>query len=264
MMGPSHAATGAAAGVLLAVAGPYSANLIGAPVGWEYVAGAGVLAAGAALVPDLDQQSSTASHALPPVTTALSGIIGPISGGHRELTHKWPGLVLWGILAFLFVQHTWTVTLPLIDRPFNVGLALLTTIVGALANKALRIAFGPVSGWLMALALGIALGFLVPVNGMWIAGALVVGYAAHIVGDMLTTEGVRFFWPTRINLRIPILGNAGSGLEPGFVSAVVAFAAMALVATAVHLPLFVIIGVSALAGVVGLATGKIVGTSKHG
>lgn len=261
MMGPSHAAIGAASVLALSVNGPYSANLIDAPQTFACLASAAVLGAGSALVADLDQQSSTASHALPPVTTALSAVIGPISGGHRNLTHEWPGLALWGILAFLFVQNTWSVVIPKVDMAFNIGLALLVMILAALANKALRINFGPISGWIGGVVLGVAAGFLVPVNAMWIAGALVVGYASHILADMLTTEGIAFFWPLKVRLRLPILGDAGSAVEPAFVSAVVAFVAVALFAAHFTLPIAVIVGVPIIAGAIGLFTGKILGNS---
>src|SRR5579859_3401709 len=100
MMGPHHAACGAAAWVavttrLHADLAPVTQALGLGPfafdVGWPLVhatplgvvAGA-LVTAGAALLPDADHPSATIAHSLPPVSRALCAGIGAVSGGHRN------------------------------------------------------------------------------------------------------------------------------------------------------------------------------------
>src|SRR5664279_5262523 len=84
MMGRSHSATGAAAVVLVMPHQP-----------WPILVATATVGAAAALLPDLDIESSTVSNLLGPVTRLLSRGVAWIAGGHRMGTHS--------LLALVFV-----------------------------------------------------------------------------------------------------------------------------------------------------------------
>ncbi|HEX7461774.1 MAG TPA: metal-dependent hydrolase, partial [Dermatophilaceae bacterium] len=77
MQGHSHAATGAAAVLLVEPHQP-----------WLMLVATAALGAAAALLPDLDIESSTVSNSLGPVTRLISRVVALVSGGHREGTHS--------------------------------------------------------------------------------------------------------------------------------------------------------------------------------
>lgn len=219
MMGPSHAVCGAVAGVALGVATPLSVNALGVPHDAASLAACALIASGSALVPDLDQRSSSISHSLTPLTEAIATVVGAVSGGHRNGTHSLLGVAVFALLARALTLGTFSRVLPW-GWTLNVGLALIVLLLGALALRALKFDFGPVAGWVGALALALVLGFTVPLTQPWVALAMVAGYLAHLAGDALTTQGIPLFWPsTRLKARLPILGDAGSAREGWLVGA---------------------------------------------
>lgn len=151
-MGRSHMATGAAAVLLVEPHQP-----------WPVLVSTAALGAAAALLPDLDIESSTVSNSLGSVTRLVSRVVAWVSGGHREGTHS------------------------------------LLALVGVFYAAAFS-------------------GLPVPY-----AAAVVVGYAAHLVGDFLTGNGIPLLWPlVRRRQGLPILGLTGGWREHGAVVAVVA------------------------------------------
>jgi membrane-bound metal-dependent hydrolase YbcI (DUF457 family) len=157
MMGRSHAATGAAAVLLIEPHQP-----------WQVLVATAALGAAAALLPDLDIESSTVSNSLGPVTRLISRGIAMVCGGHREGTHSLLALVLVSFMA----------SDPMISSPY--------------------------------------------------ARAIVIGYAAHLVGDFLTGNGIPLLWPVvRHRQGLPILGHTGGWREHAAVGAVVLAAALA-------------------------------------
>ncbi len=113
--------------------------------------GLAVLAGGAgALLPDLDHESSTATHHLwggGLANTVLGGALRRLLGGHRGVTHS----------------------------------ALAIAAVGVLTS----------------LLLGNPVGWSGLLGSRWadVGLALTLGYASHILGDLLTREGVPLWWP---------------------------------------------------------------------
>ncbi len=43
--------------------------------------------------------------------------------------------------------------------------------------------------------------------------AFLVGFLAHIIPDMLTSHGIKLFWPFKLTVRFPITCSTGSGGE---------------------------------------------------
>lgn len=111
MLGRSHCLTGLTYGATvageLAAWAPPSVRLLLIPVG-----------GGAALLPDIDKVGSRIARSIGPITGGISRVVAWISeevylatrtakdspytnGGHRQLTHSWPGFLLVGGLVGL-------------------------------------------------------------------------------------------------------------------------------------------------------------------
>lgn len=259
-MGPSHAACGAAAWVALTA--DYTVNLVdlSIPIGFGVlsVGNAGVvtgalICAGAALLPDLDHPGGTVARSLPPLSGWLSRIVVKVAGGHRRATHSLLGLAVFTALAWV----TQNVSVPVGDAlrwgsmavtgsapgggsgargeaaaalPGEVWplAAVLSVLLIAFAVKVL--AFVPDrfsrANWAVGIVLGVLVAARPPENPWWFVVAVGLGCAVHMLGDMVTTQGIHLLWPLRVPLplprvfyqgkafvKFPVLGNAGSGLE---------------------------------------------------
>lgn len=274
MMGPSHAACGAAAWV--ALTGTYTVHLadISFPVGLGLmpvgdpglITGA-LICAGAALLPDLDHPGGTVARSLPPVSRWLARGLSRLAGGHRRGTHSLLGLLVVVLLAELSQRASvpvgdalrWRVTgsaaLPAggagtgAAPPGAVGsgaagavgdaaaslpgqvwplAAVLSVLLIACAVKVL--AFVPDrlahANWVVGILLGAFVATHPPGDPRWFVVAVGLGCAVHMLGDLLTTQGIHLLWPLRVPLplppslyarrsfvRLPVLGNAGSARE---------------------------------------------------
>lgn len=203
MMGHSHAITGATA--WLAVAGPAAGPLH--LNGWGLAAGA-LVSAGAALLSDLDHAGATVSRSLPPITNVLSAVVSVISGGHRKGTHSVVGVALFTVLAW--ASAAWTMDFQ--GDTIHPGPAIASVMVASLGLKAMRLGFNPLVSWALSLGSGAAVFFtLAPGNPGWFPVAIGLGVIVHILGDMITTEGVPLLYPfSKFQFRFPILGDTGS------------------------------------------------------
>ncbi|OZB88973.1 MAG: hypothetical protein B7X41_05320, partial [Microbacterium sp. 14-71-5] len=103
MLGVHHAGTGLAAWVAFTASSPFIPSFGVMPLEPAAVALGGVVAAGAALLPDADHPSATISYSVPVVGKAVTSAIGSASGGHRHGTHS-------GLSAILVVMVAFTLT----------------------------------------------------------------------------------------------------------------------------------------------------------
>lgn len=185
MLGRTHALSGAVAG---AAAGLAVAHLT--PAGVAVAAG---LTAGAAVLPDIDHPDATVARSFGLLTRAFAWLVEKVSGGHRHGTHSLAGIAAFTAAAYAAVGHRHTL-------PGLAALGLLLTLVIAAALRALRI--GGHAADLLAVAGAASViwsGFGIGALG-W---AVALGTGTHIVGDMLTDEGVPLAWPlSRAHLRL--------------------------------------------------------------
>lgn len=198
MMGHSHAISGAMA---TSVAAAFQPALI-APNPQTYTMSC-LLAAGAAVIADSDLPNARAAKTFGPIVN----IIGAVSGGHRHGTHTiWAaGLVAaacWG--ASLWALQVAGVTIyPVgflaVFIAMGLGLAALTGL-----NRWIVLSVAAV------VAAGAAI--LVP-DPLWLTVVVGGGYLVHLMGDILTTKGVKVFRPLPPLIRIPLLGDSGSARE---------------------------------------------------
>jgi hypothetical protein len=181
VLGHSHALSGLAAG---AVTLPW-APVHGAVGQAAWVAAAG----GFAMLPDLDQRGSTISRMWGPASDVPSGIVGTVARGHRWGTHDAVlAPILFGFLASLAADWFWS---SLLVMALSIGLALRAlhfVIPGKAENTVignLLLSWG--GAWLLLENTA---------SPTWLPYAVMLGVLTHIVGDLLTCEGVPvpLFW----------------------------------------------------------------------
>ena len=162
-----------------------------------------------ALLPDWDTPASYVSTCLPPLTGAVSALLG--RAGHRTLTHTPVGIALAAALVAAVSAPTMEVS-GLLVRPGNALVLALLTAVGARIVGASR----PQALW-GAGVVGLLWGGALPATALWFMPvAVALGMWIHRAGDALTTKGVENpLWPLlhRPRVRLPLLGDAGSRRE---------------------------------------------------
>lgn len=206
MLGVSHATSGAVLG--LAVAG-YLPQVLGAAPAAGTVVTFAAVCAGAALLPDLDHPSSTATRHFTAASFLASNLVRPLSalvhrltraprdtgtGTHRGLTHTLLGAVALG-LGVNLASATW-------GEPVLLGTLFVCL---ALAIKGLdAIVPGPPS-LLVAAGLTFAVQQWVPGGTAgtagWLGTAVTLGMVVHSVGDAVTESGAPLLWPLTIRRR---------------------------------------------------------------
>ncbi|WP_420879221.1 metal-dependent hydrolase [Rhodococcus sp. (in: high G+C Gram-positive bacteria)] len=202
VMGPTHAMSGAAAGLAMAAVLPPT---WGGPTS---VSGAFVFAgvtAGAALLPDLDSPQATIARSFGPASQALAHVVERGSAaihsatstrrddhrenGHRTATHT---------LAFAFLAGAGVAALvSAFGKPAVLGVLFLML---GLALRGLFPKWVKKNDWLMVTGIAAGLSVLAwvasaSVSGPALGAAVTVGVIAHLVGDAGTKMGVPLLAP---------------------------------------------------------------------
>lgn len=248
MMGPHHAASGAAvwlalttqldlrlgtlAPLLPAVHDHFSVGMGLFDFTPAAVIAGSLVTAGAALLPDADHRHATIANSLPPLSNIMCIHVGKLSGGHRHGTHSILGLSIFVVIAAL--AGMWRIELPTFGTTYP-GAGLLAVLLASFAAKVLKIIPDTMRKfpWVVGIAVGLFVTFFAPQEQFWLPLAMALGVSAHIAGDMLTTGGCNILWPLRLkpprivrrtpllknlwrpsgNMALPLLGNAGSVRE---------------------------------------------------
>lgn len=203
VMGPTHAMSGAAVG--LAVAQILPEHWGGVTTAEETFIYAG-LAAGAALLPDLDSPSATVSRSFGPITQTFSRITEntaqalvnitrgrkdrPCRNGHRTVTHTvWSALAA-GAGAIALISA--------FGKPAVIGLLFFFLGLGI---RGLLPEWSKKTDWLIVTGLSAALAYgvwnYVPEEsfGLVLGSAITVGCLTHMAGDLATKQGIPVFAP---------------------------------------------------------------------
>lgn len=188
MMGVSHAFSGAAGALLLApTIAPNAHN--GA------LLAAALVAAGAALLPDIDHPSSTISRSLGSITQFLSNLVALLAGGHRGASHSLVGALV-ALAALTALQE-------LQPRALLVLLGLLIILgIGALG-------LGARDQLLLGGAGAAALIVLAGAASPLLPAAVAIGMVAHALGDMVTKEPVALLWPLPWRISLGLFATNG-------------------------------------------------------
>lgn len=166
------------------------------------------VAAGAALLPDLDHPNGTIAHFLGPASHALCRLISWVSGGHRHATH-----------SFLFVA---AVTVGTWAGEHYVGkwfTLVLTYILLSLAIRALHLCPSGkgVQSWGVIALLALGGTFLmdrwIGADPTWLPIAVGLGALTHLAGDCLTDRGCPLLWPIQARVGVPLIQHTGEKLE---------------------------------------------------
>ena len=218
MMGPSHALSGAAVWLAGSLALDHFADYEQSPLA---IAVGTAVCSGAALFPDLDLSGrvtrnrgrATVARTFGVVSLFVAEVIEKISlgvyhatklsrdpqrtNGHRTLTHTIPFTVLvgWGTTALCAAYGKWAVIGILF---FMIGLALR----GLFDEWAKR------AGWVIVTLVSAGAAYFTfltlpgdrgyPMLGL----AVGIGSFVHILGDMITRNGVPILWPIPIKRRM--------------------------------------------------------------
>lgn len=182
-----------------------------------------LVAAGAALAPDLDHPNSRLARAGGPITGAVARIVAVVGrgvhaatkldadrtdeDGHRTITHT----LLSALLAGTLVAGIAGISAGWPGKVFTAVLVFASTRLGA---SAIRSAFGGRQKrirhagirWrkttLLALACAVIAYTLVPADVWWLGLAVGVGCATHCAGDVITASGCPVLWPIPIPSKI--------------------------------------------------------------
>ncbi len=205
-MGPTHAMSGAAAGLLAAAVIPAVSTV---PAGSFVFAG---VCAGAALLPDLDCPTSSVARAFGPASQVLSTAVARVScllyratatrrdghrdGGHRTATHTAVFAVAAGAAAGSATG--WG------GRP---AVAVLLFVMLALALRGLLHTWATRRGWIAVAAVAAAMTwaagrFLPPTGAGWLGAAVALGVLVHLAGDVITREGCPVLAPLPVGGRV--------------------------------------------------------------
>lgn len=210
VMGPTHATSGAAVGLAVAQALPAQWGGVTTPHEAFLYAG---LAAGAALLPDLDSPQATVSRSFGFLSQGLAHVVENTcqllvnltktdlddycGNGHRTATHTVWFALLCGIIAAALISG--------FGKPAAVGLLFLLiglAIRGLLPEWSKKNDWLAITGLSAALALG-AWHFVPTVaSGVVMGSALTVGVLTHLAGDFITKSGIPALAPI-----VPVNGH---------------------------------------------------------
>lgn len=265
MMGGHHAISGTAGWMALAGTAAISSTSMGldsfGPLGDSITLGAGVLgdlstpevlagavvATGAALLPDIDHPSATIAQSGGEVTKKITKTVSS-AAGHRGATHTPLLAIVFMVLASLAAAADIRFHMPVIGD-VQVGAALIVMAMTAFGVRAMKIVRGNIAPWLTGILAALVVAVAAPDNAIWLPLAVGIGAVIHLVGDMLTTDGIPFpLWPLVLkpkkghdsalwhkngNIALPILGNAGSKREWTLCLFLTVYVLVAIVATLV-------------------------------
>ncbi len=203
VMGPTHAMSGAAVGLAVAQAIPESWGGVSSPQEAFVYAG---IAAGAALLPDLDSPPATVSRSFGPLSQALSHIVENTSqvlvnltrgrrdpqcrNGHRTVTHTLWFALLTGAGAAALIGS--------FEKP--AAMTLLFLFLG-LALRGLLPEWSKKKDWYIVTGASAIIALLawefVPTtaSAVVMGSAVTVGVLAHLLGDAITKQGIPLFAP---------------------------------------------------------------------
>lgn len=238
MMAPGHSLMGATSAI---IASPF----LGLSLPQTVLAT--LIVAGAALMPDCDQPSTTFGRTFGPISKWITIIIGKLSllifnisktkydnsraTGHRKLTHTIIynviiALILFTFLKIVFVQY--------------VVVAILVTLgIRGLFAKGINVYF-PVqfnnpkkNGRALKAGRGMAalLGMLSILflhfnlfNPLQLTILVFIGFIVHLIGDAMTLMGVPLFWPAMIKgqtwyyVKMPFTFETGGAIESNVIT----------------------------------------------
>lgn len=226
MMGPSHAMSGAAGWLAISAVAHNEPALSFVPTDPTSVLLGTIVAAGAALAPDVDSYGSTVVRSFGFIGRIFYNIANAVSvffanfirtrkdelkeNGHRTLFHTIIFAILAGFLTSLAGSATREVEI--LGEIYSLGTVLTLVILGIFLHLGLgglfvkpmgkaRSKFGPYIMMLATAGITLAIAWVINQTGdttdqyPWLGLAVGFGWFMHLMGDMITKMGVPLFWP---------------------------------------------------------------------
>lgn len=155
-----------------------------------------------ALLPDIDEPHSVVSTKLGPISEAVSRVTNKLAGGHRHATHSILFVALVGALMAAAQHWRYSAVAVVVAS----GLLVLRMIVplGFGRRGLLPLVLVAAAGWWAWTARP---------GMLWLPATAAAGVFLHLVGDMLTKEGVPLLWPAKLRIAAPVLGHTDSMRE---------------------------------------------------
>lgn len=248
MMGGHHAISGAAAWLALTASASIGDRALGAGAldltGPEVLAGT-VVAAGAALLPDIDHPSATIARSAGAASKLATSAVSS-AAGHRGATHTLLAVVAFTLLGAVATWLDWSWHAPVVGQ-VQVGAVIVVTVLCAIAVRAMKLVRGGLMPWLVGIGCGLLTAVAAPETSIWLPVAIGLGALVHLLGDLATTDGIPFpTWPLVLkpskraasalwhadgDVAVPILGNAGSAREWALCGVLTLYVAVAVTTT---------------------------------
>lgn len=248
MMGGHHAISGAAAWLALTGSASIGDHALGAGVlvltGPEVLAGT-VVAAGAALLPDIDHPTANIARSAGAASKTVASAVSS-AAGHRGATHTLLAVVAFTLLGAVATGLDWSWHAPVVGQ-VQVGAVIVVTVLCAVAVRAMKLVRGGLMPWLAGIGCGLLTAVAAPETSTWLPVAIGLGALLHLLGDLATTDGIPFpTWPLVLkpskraasalwhadgDIAVPILGNAGSTREWILCGALTLYVAVAITTT---------------------------------
>ena len=230
-MGTTHAISAAAVVLALAAWAPQVINWIIGTHTMPAVITFAIIAAGAALIPDLDNTASTAKSSLGFVGQGVSLIFrgssrvlqtvirtpkdDPNPNPHRGAWHTIPAAALLAYCVFLLTSIPGNVTLPFLGRvsiSMVVAIALMVLLIHmameALPKSLMRKATPNLPGEALDEIASLAVSVIIALilfsqmtfihDFRWLAWAVFAGMVIHVLGDCCTVAGAPVFFPLSV------------------------------------------------------------------
>lgn len=203
-----------------------------------------LVATGAALLPDVDHPGATIARSGGAVTKGIAKAVSKQTG-HRGATHTPVGVFVFLALSILVSLVDWRVSVPVFGEVQVLAVATVTAMC-VFAVRAMKIVRGNALPWLIGVLVGLVVAVAAPDSSFWLPLAIGVGAATHLLGDLLTTDGLPSptwplvvkppkgmetpVWKANGDVALPILGNAGSKREWFLCAAVTVYVLVVLAA----------------------------------
>jgi membrane-bound metal-dependent hydrolase YbcI (DUF457 family) len=173
-----------------------------------------VIAAGGALLCDLDTPTSRLANTLGAVTRGMAHGIGRVFGGHRQGTHSLAFCAAVGALTTLALTQDELVHVSA-GVTVTVGqlVALAIAYVACALTVALLLRLRGARAALITAAVVAAGAQMSPSPGL-VSAAVTIGCASHLLADMLTAQGIAPLWPlSRGRVSLAVIRRSGDRRE---------------------------------------------------
>jgi membrane-bound metal-dependent hydrolase YbcI (DUF457 family) len=193
------------------LAGP----ITGTPLNTGERACGAVIAAGAALLCDMDTPASRLAHTLGPITRLAATVIGRVLGGHRRGTHSLAFCAAAAALSALALAQPEVVDLSghLTLTAGQLAALAIGCLTSALSVSLLLPLRGARAALVTAALVTAAATTVHPAPGL-VTAAVAIGCLSHLLGDIVTPKGVMPLWPLRSRcVSLPLIKRTGDARE---------------------------------------------------